>query len=315
MADTTATAARIAWPDLPAGVRAALEERLGAPVVEASNEPAGYSPSFAGRCRLADDRRVFVKAVSADQNPVSPVMLRHEINVTRGLPSIAPAPRLVHAYDDGHWVAAVFDEVDARPPRQPWDDAELVAVLAAVDGLASVLDPCPITGLASLEDTFGRELTAWRTLAGATRVPTWLDVWSAANLDRLAQIEATVADATRGDALVHLDVRADNVLIGSDGDVWFVDWANATRAASWVDAVLMLPSVTLQGGPDPATALPMTSVPTCAEPDAVTALVVAIAGYFTFSGSLPSPPGLPALRAFQAAQGEVACAWVRERLG
>jgi hypothetical protein len=315
MADRTATAARIHWLDLPDHVRAALEEQLGATVVHTSNEAAGYSPSFAARCRLADGRRVFVKAVSADQNDRSPVMLRHEIHVTRGLPSGVPAPRLVHAFDDRHWVAAVFDEIDGRAPHEPWGTAELAAVLAAVDRLAPVLDPCPVAGVGPIEDTFGRQLQAWRTLAGAPRVPAWLDVWSAANLDRLAGIEAGWADAARGDALVHFDIRADNVLIGSGDEVWFVDWANATRAASWVDTVLMLPSVALQSGPDPPTALGMTSVPRRADADAVTAFVVAIAGYFTYNGSLPPPPGLPMLRAFQAAQGEVARAWLRDRLG
>jgi hypothetical protein len=29
----------------------------------------------------------------------------------------------------------------------------------------------------------------------------------------------------------------------------------------------------------------------------------------------PPPPGIPTVRAFQAAQGEVALAWLKERLG
>jgi hypothetical protein len=313
MAEPAATATRIRWLDVAAPVRAALEEVLGAPVVESAQEPGGYSPSFAARCRLADGRGVFVKAVSADQNPVSPQMLRHEIRVTRDLPPDVPAPQLRHSYDDGHWVAAVFDEVDGRPPRQPWDADELAIVLAAVDALGAVLDPSPVAGVAALEESFGTTFGAWRRAAGGP-APDWLDPWFLARLDRLAAIEAGWAGATEGDALVHFDVRADNVLLGSRGEVWFVDWANATVGASWVDTVLMLPSVTLQGGPDPATALAATAVPTRADPDAVTALVVALTGFFTFQARLPAPPGLPQLRPFQAAQGEVARAWVRDRL-
>ena len=108
---------------------------------------------------------------------------------------------------------------------------------------------------------------------------------------------------------MHFDIRADNVLLGRAGEVWFVDWANATRGAGWVDTVLMLPSVALHGGPDPAAALAMTSVPAVADPDAVTALVVALAGFFTYHAGLPAPPGLPTLRDFQAAQGDVARRW------
>jgi aminoglycoside phosphotransferase (APT) family kinase protein len=314
MADPVATAARIGWLDVPETVRVALEGALGSPVAGVESEAAGYSPSFAARCRLADGRRVFVKAVSPDQNPVSPAMLRHEIRVTRELPRAAPAPELRHAYDDGHWVAAVFDEVEGRPPRQPWDPAELAAVLAAIDGLAPVLDPCPVAELETLEEKFGAAFSGWRRLAGGP-VPAGLDAWSAGRLDELATVEAEWVAATAGDALVHFDVRADNVLLGPAGEVWFVDWANAARGASWIDTLLMLPSVALQGGPDPATALATTSAAARVDAAAVTALVVALAGFFTYGATLPPPPGLPQLRAFQAAQGEVARAWARDRLG
>jgi hypothetical protein len=45
----------------------------------------------------------------------------------------------------------------------------------------------------------------------------------------------------------------------------------------------------------------------------VTVLLAAIAGFFVSHSFQPSPPGLPTLRPFQAAQGEVALAWLRRR--
>ena len=41
----------------------------------------------------------------------------------------------------------------------------------------------------------------------------------------------------------------------------------------------------------------------------------ALAGYFTHRALQPPPPGLPTLRAFQAAQGEVARQWLAHRTG
>jgi hypothetical protein len=41
----------------------------------------------------------------------------------------------------------------------------------------------------------------------------------------------------------------------------------------------------------------------------------AVAGYFTRQALLPDPPGLPTVRAFQAAQGSQARAWLRRRTG
>jgi hypothetical protein len=40
----------------------------------------------------------------------------------------------------------------------------------------------------------------------------------------------------------------------------------------------------------------------------------AVAGFFTVCALEPPPPGLPTLRPFQAAQAEVARAWLAERL-
>ena len=51
-----------------------------------------------------------------------------------------------------------------------------------------------------------------------------------------------------------------------------------------------------------------------ADPAAVDSYVAALAGYFTRQALLPPPPGLPTLRAFQAAQGTIARTWAAERL-
>jgi len=42
--------------------------------------------------------------------------------------------------------------------------------------------------------------------------------------------------------------------------------------------------------------------------------VAAVAGFFTSRALQPPPPGLPTVRAFQAAQGEVTRRWVADLL-
>jgi hypothetical protein len=71
----------------------------------------------------------------------------------------------------------------------------------------------------------------------------------------------------------------------------------------------------MQGGPDPERLLGRARSADGADPDAITAVVTAVAGYFTWQAQLPPPPGLPTVRAFQAAQGEPARAWLRHRTG
>jgi Ser/Thr protein kinase RdoA (MazF antagonist) len=282
---------------------------VGARVVHTRSGAGGYSPSFASRCDLDDRRSVFVKAVSPAQNPESPDMLRSEIDVTQRAPASVPAPRLLHSMDDGDWVVGVFEYVEGRAPRTPWDDAELQRILLAVSELAeSELTPA-LRRLPVVSERMS--FTGWRTIRSSPAGP--LDDWSRTHLDELVALEAGWADAARGESLVHLDIRSDNIIVEPTGRIVFVDWTQTGIGARWFDVVSMLPSIALEGGGDPEDLLRRFSIP--ADPEAITAVVAAHAGYFVERGRMPDPPGLPTVRAFQRAQGEVTMRWLRTRLG
>jgi hypothetical protein len=76
----------------------------------------------------------------------------------------------------------------------------------------------------------------------------------------------------------------------------------------------MLPCVRAQGGPDPEGVFTAHPLGREADPEAVTAALAALAGFFIEHALLPPPPGLPTLRAFQRAQADAALAWLRKRL-
>jgi aminoglycoside phosphotransferase (APT) family kinase protein len=187
----------------------------------------------------------------------------------------------------------------------PWQEDELRAVLASLRAVSAV--PAPeLASMAAHVD----EWAGFRSLAA--HPPPGLDSWVARHLDRLAAVEAEVSTALEGSALVHGDIRADNVLL-SAGVAWLVDWPWACAGVPWWDVVTMAPSVAMQGGPAPADLLRLAGVD--GDPAAVTVAVTAITGYFLNQSRLPPPPGIPAVRRFQAAQGVIALGWLRERLG
>jgi aminoglycoside phosphotransferase (APT) family kinase protein len=215
--------------------------------------------------------------------------------------------------DDGEWVVAAFEEIDGSPPSNPWTSAELEAVLSAVEAMVAMADPSPVTGPAPAADYLAGQFGGFATLLADRR--SGVEPWVARHLDRLAAAEAPWPDVVNGTGLVHLDVRSDNVLLTTGGDVVFVDWANAVIGAPWIDAVCMLPSVALEGGPAPEEVWSGRSLSAMTDPDAVTTLVVAIAGYFTERALLPPPPGIPHVRRFQRAQAEVCWRWIEARTG
>ncbi|MFD8133448.1 aminoglycoside phosphotransferase family protein [Streptomyces mirabilis] len=305
---------RTPWEELPRTLRDAVADVLGAPVRTAVTQAGGFSPGAAARVTTTDHRRAFVKAVSGETNPDSPALHRAEARNASALPPNAPAPRLLGTYDDGTWVALVFEDVAGRQPHVPWREDEFRRVLDAVEELGRALTPAPFdapTAAQSLAHAF----QGWRQLidSGDTGGAD-LDPWIAAHLHELAELSAPWAEFATGDTLAHADLRADNVLLTKDGGVVFVDWPHAVRAAPWFDLLLMLPCVRAQGGPDPEEVFTTHPLGRDADPEGVTATLAALAGFFVQQSRQAPPPGLPTLRAFQHAQGAAALGWLRKRL-
>ena len=125
-----ATGARRDWSELPPGIVAALEEWLGSGVASAEAQPGGFSPGVAARVRVADARRVFLKAVGAEPNPDSPALHRREAEIVAALPAAAPVPKLLWKLEEEGWVVLVFEDVEGRQPAVPWRPDELDRVVA-----------------------------------------------------------------------------------------------------------------------------------------------------------------------------------------
>jgi hypothetical protein len=82
-----------------------------------------------------------------------------------------------------------------------------------------------------------------------------------------------------------------------------------------LDVVCWAPSVALEGGPLPEALFERHATWAAVDQDALAALVAAVAGFFISHSLKDPPPGLPTLRAFQAAQGEVTRAWLARLTG
>jgi hypothetical protein len=89
-----------------------------------------------------------------------------------------------------------------------------------------------------------------------------------------------------------------------DGRAVLVDWNLACRGNGRFDIAFWLPSLRLEGGPEPWELLPGSGT-----------LAAAVAGFFASRAGLPPPAGAPTVRAFQRAQAEVALSWTARELG
>ena len=308
---------RLPYADLPAGLRGEIEAALGGPVVGATTCAGGFSPGTAAVLTCADGSRAFLKAVGTPLNPDTPRMHRAEAAVAAALPASLPVPRFRWSteWSDGGdvWVALLFDAVDGAPPSQPWTTDTAAAVLPALAALAAAGTPCPVPGLLSVADRMARDLASWSGLTAAP--PPDLDPWERRHLDWLAEAPARLAASVGlgGDTLVHLDVRADNLLVTPGGTVVVVDWPWAARGAPWVDTVLFALDAAVHGGVDAEALTASSSLMAAADPAAVTDLVLGLTGMWADAMRRPPPPGLPTVRAFQRRFHDAALAWGRRR--
>lgn len=303
-----AAGVHLPWAGVPDAVKAWASSLGGGAPSAVRDLSGGFSPGAAARLECPRGP-VFIKAVGAELNVESPLLHRREAVVSAALPASSAFPVLLDTYDDGAWVALAFEAIDGALPQHPWDRAELAAVLGALEQAHDILTPSPAPQLEPAAVQFHTLFGSWAELAGAA-APAGLDPWCVAHLSRLAELEAHWPAAIEGLTLVHGDIRSDNILMGPAGPV-FVDWPHAAVGTPVFDLVAWAPSVVLEGGPPPEELLAGHRPSRRADPDVVTVLLAAISGFFVSHSLRPPPPGLPTLRAFQAAQGEVAVAWLR----
>ncbi len=309
---------RTGWDDLPNEVRGRIAELAGSPVANVVAAGQGFSPGFAGMVTLADGGRVFAKAVSERLHPFSIELGRREIEVAPWLPEGLRAPRQLWSHDDGDWVLAAWELIDGRAIGDPWTEDDLAAALASVTALAEHR-PADGHGFEPFAAKFADLATMWRGLAdlpaperavalGRSRA---VCEWVLRHLDLLCEWESTGLDATAGDALVHADLRADNMVRARTGEVWIVDWPWSCVGAPWIDLCGLLPSVEMQGGGHAHELFAAHPLARGVDHDAVRGLVTMLAGYFVVTSSQPAPEQIPTLRDFQFAQAIPAIRWLQ----
>lgn len=301
--------ARVAWSALPAEIQGEIQARLGCAVVGVVSHEGGYSPGMAATLSTADGERTFVKAVSAAFHQRSFELYRDEARVNALLPQDVPSPRMRWAFDDGEWVALGFDAADGSV-EVPWQPDDLAGALEVLEQLASITAPA---GVESASDHL-RRMPSWdAAVREGTDLSSW-DPWVAEHLGQLAELSADWAGAAAGSALGHGDARADN-MVRSGGRLLLVDWPYAVSAAPWLELLCFLPSAELEGAGSAAAIWDAHPLGQAADPDRATAVLAGLTGYFVYSSVQPPPVGVPHVRAYQRAQGEVALAWLRRRLG
>ncbi|HZQ35144.1 MAG TPA: phosphotransferase [Dehalococcoidia bacterium] len=285
-----------------AAVAAKLQRVLGAaPVGWVSMAQRGYTHNGRWVVELADGRTAFVKAAV---DALTAEWLRAERRMYTALrqPFL---PRMLGWDDDGALPVLVLEDLSDADWPPPWTPETVGAVCEL---LRTVADTQPPPGLRRLADQ--REaLAGWELVERDPEPLLRLGLCSPAWLDRCLPALRATADAAplAGDALVHGDVRSDNLCLRA-GRALLVDWNLAAAGNPLFDLISWLPSLYAEGGPPPE-ALGVQQAPGASE------LIALIAGFFAARAGLPRIPHAPRVRDVQLQQLRVALPWAARTLG
>jgi aminoglycoside phosphotransferase (APT) family kinase protein len=297
---------RLRWTDIPDSLRSRAEAAAATPLREIASAPGGFTPGVASAVAGESGARFFVKAISRETSGVAG-SYRREALLAEALPPQVPSPRLLWWHDDGTWIVMLFEYVDGRTPQI----ADLSLVMEAVAALG--VTPGPLA-LPRVADEYADDFHGWRGIAadGSWRsVVTAYPELAGASIEVLAAREEHWSRAAAGTALVHGDLRLDNMILTDDG-VRIVDWPNACTGAGWFDLVMMTASLAMHGVDVEALVggHPLTRDVDREDLDTV---LVAAAGLFVSRSLLPPPPTAPTVRDFQRAQAEALLTWLADR--
>lgn len=265
-----------------------------------TRDDGGYTPARRWVVTLEDGRTAFVKVATDD---LSASWLRDEHVAYSVLRGSRFMPAYLGFYDGGAHPVLALEDLSAAEWPPPWDRRKVDAVIDCLE-LLHATDPPEGTPLAT-EDA--REIGGgWEEIADDPAPFLALGLcspdWLSRNLDAL-RAAARGADL-HGDALLHVDVRSDNVCF-RDGRALLVDWNLTTVGHPQLDVVGWLPSLQAEGGPAPEDVLP----------DADPGLVAMCAAFFSARAARPPIPAAPNVRSVQLMQARTAFPWAARVLG
>lgn len=265
---------------------------LGGEVTDTRAVSGGYTGAGRWVVTLVNRRTAFAKVGLNDHT-------RHTVRAEARFYQSFQAdftPKLIAFSDHPEHPLLVLEDLSQAIWPPPWDKTRIGRVLDTLERVASARPPAY---LPSLEE-YREVLSGWERIAADPGPFLDLGITSETWLRDALPVfmEASAQAVLEGPALVHYDVRSDNIAFLPDRTV-FIDWTNPATGNPLLDVVGWLPSLHMEGGPPPEEILG----------DQGAHLVAMVAGYWGSRAGLPPPEGARRVRELQRAQLEVALPW------
>lgn len=237
----------------PQYLRDLLENAMGKKSVQWTTPDCGLSSALRFSVQLENNHKVFVKAATDEETEQ---WLRNE-HLTLSIKERKFMPHVIDWLDQSG-IRPVLITEDLSGAYWPashasvfWRKGDFDLLFDGLKELSSLKADLTIPALKN------RRTSIWSKIAADPALFLTLGFcsaqWFKKSIEALIEAE-TSADVT-GDRLVHGDVRSDNICF-VDAQVIFVDWSHAGRGSGLHDLATLLPTLHLEGGPNPYQAMP-----------------------------------------------------------
>ncbi|MDD9937542.1 MAG: phosphotransferase [Myxococcales bacterium] len=228
-----------------------VEEHLGRRGIRWRRPHTGLSPAQRFVVTLDDGESVFVKAAVDAQTErwlrtdhlMLSTLAGFVPEVVAWIDAGAHPVLVIEDLHDGHWPA------DHNPVQ--WKRGQWELLFETLERVAATPAPASLPSLADLYEP------QWSQIAADPEPFMALEIcsrgWLERSLEQLVAAEAALD--LSGDALVHNDVRSDNVCFRGDR-VILVDWSDTRRGSSRHDLANVLSLCQLEQGPEPHAIMP-----------------------------------------------------------
>ena len=208
-------------------------------------------------------------------------------------------PQLLGWEDDEEHPILLLEDLRLAHWPPPWQDGQIRQVLDTLpDVWASSLPVGRIEDFRWIE-------AGWQFVADnpqpflSLRLAT--EKWLAAALPTLLRLPGR--EIIRGDSLLHLDIRSDNLCFAGDRVV-LIDWNLICLGNPRLDLGFWLPSLEAEGGPPPEKLLPGAGD-----------IAGIVSGFYASRAGQPGIPDAPFVRHIQRVQLKTALPWAVRALG
>jgi len=286
-----------------ANVRRALKHLRSEPVAWGPVTTGGHTPARRWVVTLEDGRSAFVKIATDD---LTASWLRDEhvaYSVLRGSNFM---PTYLGFYDDGAHPVLALEDLSMVDWPPPWNRPMVDAVLGCLEAMHATTPP---QGIPRADDDRFELRDGWDEVAADPEPFLALGLCSRAWLESsLPTLREAVRTAPLGgEALLHFDVRSDNICV-HDGRAFLVDWNWICVGNPLIDVAFWLPSLEAEGGPAPEEILP-NGTPGLAE------LAACFAGFCCEHAGRSPIPTAPGVRRLQLQLARTALPWAARCLG